>query len=117
MRRAAKASYEACRNSEVILSTGHPKAPPFSQEMTFKYGVLEAVAPGLRRLVCRNPGPFTFKGTNLYVIGEGEVAVVDPGPDSNDQLDVLAEGLKGETITHILITHCHSDHTGAVATL
>src|SRR5262245_46643728 len=67
------------RNFEVKLSTGRPKTPPFSREMNFKYGALEPVAPGLRRIVCQNPGPFTFKGTNLYVIGEGEVAVVDPG--------------------------------------
>jgi glyoxylase-like metal-dependent hydrolase (beta-lactamase superfamily II) len=105
------------RNFEAILSTEHPKTPPFSREMTFKYGTLEPVAPGLRRIVCHNPGPFTFKGTNLYVIGEGEVAVADPGPSSSDQLDVLAGSLMDETITHILITHCHSDHTGAVAAL
>jgi glyoxylase-like metal-dependent hydrolase (beta-lactamase superfamily II) len=104
-------------NFEVILSNSHPKSLPFSREMTFKYGALEPVAPGLRRIVCNNPGPFTFKGTNLYVIGEGEVAVADPGPASNDQLEVLAAALKGEKVTHILITHCHSDHTGAVAAL
>jgi glyoxylase-like metal-dependent hydrolase (beta-lactamase superfamily II) len=100
-----------------MLSADLPKTPPFSREMTFKYGVLESVAPGLRRIVCHNPGPFTFKGTNLYVIGEGEVAVADPGPGSYGQLDVLAGALKGETVTHILVTHCHSDHTGAVAAL
>src|SRR6516164_339365 len=100
-----------------MLSTDPPKTPLFSREMTFQYGVLESVAPGLRRIVCNNPGPFTFKGTNLYVIGEGEVAIVDPGPGTDDQLGVLAGALKGETVSHILITHCHSDHTGAVAAL
>lgn len=85
--------------------------------MAFRYGALEPVAPSLRRIVCHNPGPFTFKGTNLYVIGEGEVAVADPGPDREDQLDVLQEALGGEKITHILVTHCHADHSGAVAAL
>jgi glyoxylase-like metal-dependent hydrolase (beta-lactamase superfamily II) len=99
------------------LSTKDQKTPPFSREMAFKYGALEQVGPGLRRLVCRNPGPFTFKGTNLYVIGEGEVAAVDPGPDTNDQLDVLLKALGTERITHILVTHCHADHSGAVAAL
>jgi glyoxylase-like metal-dependent hydrolase (beta-lactamase superfamily II) len=96
------------------LSSVEQKTPPFSREMKFQYGALEQVAPGLRRIVCNNPGPFTFKGTNLYVIGEGEVAVADPGPAGGDQLDVLANALKGERITHILLTHTHADHSGAV---
>lgn len=99
------------------MSTGDPKPTPFSRDMPFEYGVLERVAPGLRRMVCRNPGPFTFKGTNLYAIGEGEVAVADPGPAAGRHLDVLFEALAGERITHILVTHCHADHSGAVAAL
>jgi glyoxylase-like metal-dependent hydrolase (beta-lactamase superfamily II) len=85
--------------------------------MDFSYGELQTVAPGLRRIVCHNPGFFTFKGTNLYVAGEGEVAVIDPGPETGEQLDILIEALKGETISHILITHCHGDHSGAAAAL
>ncbi|MGO8778750.1 MAG: MBL fold metallo-hydrolase [Rhodomicrobium sp.] len=99
------------------MSTGDPNTPPFSREMVFEYGALEQVAPGLRRLVCHNPGPFTFKGTNLYVIGDGEVAVADPGPDTDAQIDVLLKALGRERITHILVTHCHADHSGAVAAL
>ena len=93
------------------------KMPPFSRDMDFRYGALEPVAPGLRRLVCNNPSPFTFKGTNLYVIGEGKVAVIDAGPEAGEQVDALCEALKGETVTHILITHCHGDHSGAAAAL
>ena len=99
------------------MSNPKHKTPPFSREMEFQYGVLEPIAPGLRRLVCKNPSPFTFKGTNLYVIGEGSVAVVDPGPASGEQLDVLCDALKGETITHILVTHCHADHSGTAEAL
>jgi len=99
------------------LSNPKHKTPPFLREMDFHYGVLERIAPGLRRLVCNNPSAFTFKGTNLYVIGEGRVAVVDPGPASGEQLDVLCDALKGETITHILVTHCHADHSGAAQAL
>ena len=99
------------------MSNPKHKTPPFAREMNFQYGVLERIAPGFRRLVCNNPSPFTFKGTNLYVVGEGSVAVVDPGPASGEQLDVLCDALQGETITHILVTHCHADHSGAADAL
>lgn len=85
--------------------------------MEFRYGVLETIAPGVRRIVCENPGPLTFKGTNLYVVGKGKVAVIDPGPASGEQIDVLCDALKGETVSHILVTHCHADHSGAAAAL
>ncbi len=99
------------------MSSEDRKTPPFSREMAFQYGKLEQVAPGLRRIVCKNPSPLTFKGTNLYVIGEGEVAVIDPGPAGGDQIDLLLDALAGEQITHILVTHCHADHSGAVAAI
>jgi virulence-associated protein VagC len=89
------------------LSTDNGKTPPFLREMKFQYGALEAVAPGLRRIVCRNPSAFTFKGTNLYVLGQGRVAVIDPGPASGDQLDVLESALKGEK--------SHSYHSDALS--
>ncbi len=99
-----------------MSNPGH-KTPPFSRDMAFQYGVLERIAPGLRRIVCHNPSPFTFKGTNLYVIGEGNVAVIDPGPASGEQLDVLCDALGNEIVTHILVTHCHADHSGAAEAL
>ena len=85
--------------------------------MQFEYGVLQQIAPDLRRLVCHNPNAFTFKGTNTYVLGTGNVAVIDPGPAPGEQLDMLCEQLSGERITHILLTHCHSDHSGAAELL
>jgi glyoxylase-like metal-dependent hydrolase (beta-lactamase superfamily II) len=88
---------------------------PFRREFAFEYGRLEAVAPGVRRIVANNPGPFTFRGTGTYVIGEGEVAVIDPGPDLAEHIAALLAGLAGERITHILITHTHSDHSPAAA--
>ena len=99
------------------MSAGDERKLPFYREMEFQYDRLEQVAPGLRRIVCRNPGPLTFKGTNLYVAGEGEVAVIDPGPAGGGQLDVLLAALAGERITHILVTHCHIDHSSAVLPL
>ena len=88
---------------------------PFRREFSFEYGRLERVAPGIRRIVARNPGPFTFKGTGTYVIGEGEVAVIDPGPDLDEHVAALLAGLAGERVTHILITHTHRDHSPAAA--
>jgi len=89
----------------------------FNSEMNFDYGVAVEVVPGVRRMVANNPGPFTFKGTNTYIVGHGEVAVIDPGPDDQEHLKALAAALEGEKITHILVTHTHRDHTDAVAPL
>ena len=83
----------------------------FRKEHPFEYGVLESVGPGIRRLTARNPSAFTFHGTGTYVVGEGEVAVIDPGPDDPNHIHTLLENLKGERITHILVTHCHLDHS------
>jgi glyoxylase-like metal-dependent hydrolase (beta-lactamase superfamily II) len=88
---------------------------PFRRDFAFEYGKIEGVAPGIRRIVANNPGPFTFRGTGTYVVGEGEVAVIDPGPDLAEHVGALLAGLKGERITHLLITHTHRDHSPAAA--
>ena len=77
------------------------------------YERLIQVSPGIRRLLTNNPGPFTFRGTSVAVIGSGRVAVVDPGPDDPEHLEALREALKGETVTHIFVTHTHRDHSPA----
>src|SRR3954449_5195777 len=86
---------------------------PFRHEIAFEYGRLEPVAPGVRRIVAKNPGPFTFKGTGTYVVGEGAGAVIDPGPDLPDHVAALLAGLTGERVAHILVTHTHRDHSPA----
>ena len=88
---------------------------PFRRDFSFEYARLEPVAPGIRRIVANNPGPFTFRGTGTYVVGEGEVAVIDPGPDLAEHVDALLAGLSGEKVTHLLITHTHRDHSPAAA--
>ena len=90
---------------------------PFRRDFSFEYGRLEAVAPGVRRIVARNPSPFTFKGTGTYVVGSGEVAVIDPGPDLAEHVAALIAALAGERVTHILITHTHRDHSPAAKML
>src|SRR5580693_4522344 len=88
---------------------------PFRRDFTFEYGRLEPVAPGIRRIIARNPGPFTFRGTGTYVVGEGKVAVIDPGPDLPEHIEALLMDLAGEEVTHILVTHTHRDHSPAAA--
>jgi glyoxylase-like metal-dependent hydrolase (beta-lactamase superfamily II) len=92
---------------------------PFAKEFDFDYGVAGEAAPGVRRIVANNPSPFTFKGTNSYLIGTGEVALVDPGPDDAVHRDaILAEVAgKGERITHIFLTHTHKDHSAGLAAM
>jgi len=90
---------------------------PFRHEIAFEYGRLEPVAPGVRRIVARNPGPFTFKGTGTYVVGEGEVAVIDPGPELEEHIAALVASLADEQVTHILVTHTHRDHSPAAKAL
>jgi glyoxylase-like metal-dependent hydrolase (beta-lactamase superfamily II) len=86
-------------------------APRFDRDFDVPYGVLEAVSPLVRRIVAENPGPFTFRGTGTYVIGHGRVAVVDPGPDNAAHLDALLDGLRGEEVACVLVTHTHRDHS------
>src|ERR1700758_1299439 len=88
---------------------------PFRREFSFEYGRLEPVTPLIRRIVARNPSPFRFRGTGTYVIGRGEVAVIDPGPDLAEHVEALLAGLSGEQVTHILITHTHRAHSPAAA--
>ncbi len=84
---------------------------PYVREIKFDYGACDQVSPLIRRVVANNPGPFTYLGTGTYIIGKGEVAVIDPGPDLPEHLDALMAALEGETVTHILVTHHHSDHS------
>ncbi len=87
------------------------------RDFTCSYGRLETVSPLIRRIVAENPGPFTFMGTGTYVVGRGKVAVIDPGPLLQSHIDVLLKALAGETITHILVTHTHADHSPAASPL
>ncbi|MEQ3746230.1 MAG: MBL fold metallo-hydrolase [Henriciella sp.] len=86
-------------------------AIPFVREIDFEYGKVEQVSPLLRRVIANNPGPFTFVGTGVYIVGKGEVAVIDPGPYDEVHFEALKEALKGETVKYVLVTHGHSDHS------
>ena len=88
---------------------------PFRREFAFEYGRLEPVAAEVRRIVARNPSPFTFHGTGTYVIGHGKVAIIDPGPLLAEHVEALLQALSGETVSHIVVTHTHLDHSPAAA--
>lgn len=89
----------------------------FDKSFDPHYGAAVEIAPGLRRLTARNAGPTTFHGTNSYILGNGHVAIVDPGPDDSRHVADLLKAVAGETVSHIILTHTHRDHTGALAAL
>ena len=66
---------------------------PFVRELAFEYGRCDQVSPLIRRVIARNPGPFTYTGTGVYIVGQGEVAVIDPGPDLPEHLEALKAAL------------------------
>ena len=84
---------------------------PYVREIEIEYGRCDQVSRLIRRVTADNPGPFTFKGTGTYIVGRGEVAVIDPGPDDPAHLAAILAAVAGETVTHILITHHHADHS------
>jgi glyoxylase-like metal-dependent hydrolase (beta-lactamase superfamily II) len=84
---------------------------PLVKDLRFEYGALEQVSPNVRRLIAHNPSPFTYAGTGTYVVGRGSVAVIDPGPAMPEHIENLLRGLGDETVSHILITHTHLDHS------
>jgi len=94
-----------------------PISIPYVYKYAFEYAVIETVSPLNRRVTARNPSGFTFNGTGTYIIGHGKVAVIDPGPMIAEHIEALQAALKGETVTHILITHTHADHSPAAAPL
>ena len=79
----------------------------------FPTGKVEHIAPGVRRLLAGNPSPFTYTGTQTYIIGTGQVAVIDPGPDLAPHVDAILAATQGERITAIMCTHTHRDHSPA----
>jgi len=87
---------------------------PFDKECPLAPGQVEEIMPGIRCLLANNPGPFTFTGTMTYIIGRGEVAIIDPGPLDEAHIAALLAAVEGETVTHILVTHTHRDHSPAV---
>ena len=88
---------------------------PFDKSFALTPNQVQDVAPGVRAVAADNPGPFTFKGTVSYIVGRDKVAIIDPGPDDPAHVAALLEAVRGETVTHVFVTHTHRDHSPAAA--
>lgn len=84
---------------------------PFQKHLEFEYGKVDQLSPLVRRVIANNPSSFTFYGTGTYIVGRDKVAVIDPGPADPDHIDAILNATVGESITHILVTHTHLDHS------
>jgi glyoxylase-like metal-dependent hydrolase (beta-lactamase superfamily II) len=92
-------------------------AIPFIRTLETPYEASVQLSPLVARVLAHNPGPFTFKGTGVYIVGKTDVAVIDPGPVIPDHLEALKHALKGKRVSHILVTHTHADHSPAAQPL
>jgi glyoxylase-like metal-dependent hydrolase (beta-lactamase superfamily II) len=89
---------------------------PFVRDLDFEYEAVAQASPLIRRVICNNPGPFTYLGTGVYIIGRpdktgSDVAVIDPGPVIDAHFDALKRAVEGQTISHVFVTHSHLDHS------
>ena len=91
---------------------------PFRKEMEFAYGVPRELAPGVQRIVANNPSPFTYKGTNTYLLGQGQsLMLIDPGPDDDAHFAATMAAIGKKTLSTVIITHTHRDHTDGMPRL
>ncbi|MGE3066606.1 MAG: MBL fold metallo-hydrolase [Hyphomicrobiaceae bacterium] len=91
---------------------------PLRAEMNFVYGEPRQLYPGVRRIVANNPSPFTYKGTNTYIVGDGDsLMLIDPGPADPAHLSAILAAIGPRKLSHIVITHTHRDHTDGLAGL
>jgi glyoxylase-like metal-dependent hydrolase (beta-lactamase superfamily II) len=90
---------------------------PYNRTFDVKPGDVIRLSPRVRRILADNPGPFTFKGTNTYIVGESHVAIIDPGPDDPVHITAILSAVQNETVAAVLVTHTHNDHSPAARAL
>jgi glyoxylase-like metal-dependent hydrolase (beta-lactamase superfamily II) len=90
---------------------------PFVPPIEVTYGDVVELSPLVRRVVAENPSKYTYLGTGTYIVGHGDVAVIDPGPELESHRVALAAALAGERVRAIFVTHCHADHSPLAAWL
>ncbi|MFG1477926.1 MBL fold metallo-hydrolase [Xanthobacter sp. V4C-4] len=89
----------------------------FDRDFDSPAGQVRPVTGRVRRVVAPNPSAFTFTGTCTYIIGQGEVAILDPGPDSPEHIAAVLDAVAGESVSHLVVTHTHRDHSPAAAAI
>ena len=95
-------------------------SPVFSTEPQPNYGAIEQVSPMVQRLIAKNPSKFTYHGTGTYLVSKPkseEVVIIDPGPNDTDHISALVAAIGNRSVSHLLITHTHLDHSPATASL
>ena len=96
------------------MAQENPPDIPYDKNLELVPGRVDEPMPGVRRVLCNNPSPFTFKGTVSYIVGRGKVAIIDPGPADPVHSAALLDAVHGESVTHIFVTHTHRDHSPGV---
>ena len=86
---------------------------PYVRDLEFTYGAVAQVSPLIRRVIAPNASVFTFHGTGTYIVGRDKVAIIDAGPDLAAHVDAVLAAVQGETVTHLIVTHTHIDHSPA----
>ena len=89
----------------------------FNVDFDPRYGEAVEIAPDVLRLTAPNPSPFTFHGTNSYIVGRDSLAVIDPGPEDDAHLGALLKAIAGRPVSHIFVSHTHRDHSPLAAHL
>lgn len=89
----------------------------FNRDFEPAHGGSVTIAPGITRVTAPNSSPYTFHGTNTYLVGTGSLAVIDPGPPDESHLHTLLDAIGGRPVSHILVTHTHRDHSPLARTL
>ncbi|MFC7290947.1 MBL fold metallo-hydrolase [Hirschia litorea] len=84
---------------------------PFVSEIKFDYEEVAQVSPLIQRVIANNPGAFTYTGTGVYIVGDKECVVFDPGPHTETHFEALKKALEGRTVKYVLVTHSHMDHS------
>lgn len=118
----ARFPYKLCletRQPPAYTTSQNVRLMPLDFDTIFDpaYGQAVEVAPDVLRLTAPNPSPFTFHGTNSYIVGRDTLAVIDPGPEDDQHFDALVAAIGGRPVSHIFVSHTHRDHSPLAARL